>query len=738
MDELDGGDAWDVEVAGEEEEQGVVALASADPRGKGAAPGTDDVVAPKKKIVKRKKKVAPIRINLSACKYEVLRIVQRKLGWKEVGDDDEWEVYWTDTSITIDRIVRLSRTQKINHFNGMLELCRKRAMARNLMKLQKVFPEHFDFFPQTFVLPGDLQLLVDDVKARGKKQFYILKPDAGCQGKGIRLMQGGKEETLQKVLSEMGTLNIVAQHYLPEPYLINGFKFDLRIYALVVCVDPLRVFVYKEGLVRICTEQYVKPKASNVNLSFMHLTNYAINKKNEEFVANNGDSDDASKLSLEQLQEYMEDDGHDWGGVWASIHGVIVKSLASVQPGLKNNYRSAVPIDNDGFSCFEILGYDIMLDTSLRPWLIECNHSSSFNIDSPLDLAIKEALVTDTLDLVRIDPKLIARTKKAEKKAAGVRLLEPLKALAAKAKELKDSSKAVQQQQQQQGSAHEGSAEAGGSAGGGASGGGGAASGGAGAGSDAAGGSGSAGGALPTTIKASADVLFRPRNNEELEAWRAGILCKRERYEAKHSGGFTRIYPVDDAALQATYDKLLRGSEEVSGNAFGGARVGRKGPMGPDWEERRKKEAEESEAGKAERVKVKAQRDKLAQQALERRRLREAPQPQPSLGVQGGDASGGSGSNNIGGGGTGTGAHPLPFSVYEHAFLGPYCRPDEVYRGGSTCSGGADDPLGPSWVPQVELVLPALVSQVEGLASARQARAEREAGKQRQGEQAWK
>lgn len=40
-----------------------------------------------------------------------MRIVQRKLGWKEVGDEDDWDVYWTDTSVGIERIMRLKRTQ---------------------------------------------------------------------------------------------------------------------------------------------------------------------------------------------------------------------------------------------------------------------------------------------------------------------------------------------------------------------------------------------------------------------------------------------------------------------------------------------------------------------------------------------------------------------------------------------------------------------------------------------------
>ena len=50
--------------------------------------------------------------------------------------------------------------------------------------------------------------------------------------------------------------------------------------------------------------------------------------------------------------------------------------------------------------------YDVMLDSELRPWLIEVNHSPSFNIDSPLDLAIKEELITHTIQLVRVHTEL--------------------------------------------------------------------------------------------------------------------------------------------------------------------------------------------------------------------------------------------------------------------------------------------------------------------------------------------
>lgn len=54
------------------------------------------------------------------------------------------------------------------------------------------------------------------------------------------------------------------QEYLPKPYLLDNFKFDLRIYVLVTSCDPLKAFIFNEGLVRLSTEEYQEPKESNL------------------------------------------------------------------------------------------------------------------------------------------------------------------------------------------------------------------------------------------------------------------------------------------------------------------------------------------------------------------------------------------------------------------------------------------------------------------------------------------
>jgi len=83
----------------------------------------------------------------------------------------------------------------------------------------------------------------------------------------------------------------LASRYLMQPHLINGLKYDLRVYVAVTSFCPLKVYLYNDGLVRFATELYtVDPKT--INQKYVHLTNFSINKKNaNKFVQNDDNSD---------------------------------------------------------------------------------------------------------------------------------------------------------------------------------------------------------------------------------------------------------------------------------------------------------------------------------------------------------------------------------------------------------------------------------------------------------------
>lgn len=76
------------------------------------------------------------------------------------------------------------------------------------------------------------------------------------------------------------------QKYLHNPYLIDGLKFDFRLYVLLAGCDPLRIYLYYEGLTRFATEPYKDPARDNLENMCIHLTNYAINKDNPNFQFN--------------------------------------------------------------------------------------------------------------------------------------------------------------------------------------------------------------------------------------------------------------------------------------------------------------------------------------------------------------------------------------------------------------------------------------------------------------------
>ena len=75
----------------------------------------------------------------------------------------------------------------------------------------------------------------------------IAKPEASSQGKGIFLTKNIDDFDYGE--------HYIVQKYLKKPFIIDGLKFDFRIYVLVAGCDPLRVYIYKEGLSRFATDR---------------------------------------------------------------------------------------------------------------------------------------------------------------------------------------------------------------------------------------------------------------------------------------------------------------------------------------------------------------------------------------------------------------------------------------------------------------------------------------------------
>lgn len=377
-----------------------------------------------------------------ACRYPAVRAAAAKMGWRLVKDEASSQqqtknnkqkspqqtcnVLWVDVSILADYFLLVQPWQVINHFPGMVNIARKTRLAQNLQQMQKAFPAHYNFSPQTYALPKDLTALRSQHftrdKGRKSKHVWIIKPDGGAKGKGIFLTRDLSE--IQNAIARSDS-QFVAQRYIARPMLIENKKFDLRLYVLITSCEPLRIYLFRDGLCRLCTVDYddkagkKSSKATNLKDRCAHLTNYSVNKRSNAFVRDEECSFDdetgeirtggecGSKRSVSWLLSWLRSQHGDEvvDRLWTNIGDICVKTVLSILPTLVAEYRATFGEDQDQHSrCFEILGMDIMLDYKLQPYLIEVNHLPSFGTDAPLDKAIKSKVIEQAMSVVRAKP----------------------------------------------------------------------------------------------------------------------------------------------------------------------------------------------------------------------------------------------------------------------------------------------------------------------------------------------
>ena len=142
----------------------------------------------------------------------------------------------------------MTKYQKVNHFPRSNEITRKDSLYKHIARMQTLHgARHFDFVPKTFILPNETHLLSEEMD-RKPDLWWIVKPSASSQGKGIFFTNNINDIPVKT--------SMIASHYITNPLLINGYKFDLRIYVAITSVNPLRIYMYDEGLARFATCKY--------------------------------------------------------------------------------------------------------------------------------------------------------------------------------------------------------------------------------------------------------------------------------------------------------------------------------------------------------------------------------------------------------------------------------------------------------------------------------------------------
>jgi tubulin polyglutamylase TTLL4 len=240
-----------------------------------------------------------------------------------------------------------------------------------------------------------------------KEPIWIVKPPNSSCGRGIYLTTKLSDIPHDK--------SCVVSRYISNPYLINRRKFDLRIYVCVTSFVPLRIYLLDDGLARFATKDFNLNK-KDLKKRYIHLTNFSVNKKNAEFEKNTAaeSTDAGSKWSFKALLKHLEKTGTCAPSVVIDrISDVIIKTILAVEANMTSaQLRLGCPVN----SCFEMFGYDILLDSDIRPWIMEVNCFPSLSSSSPMDKDIKTRLMCDVFHLVGIEAVDVKDYLKGDKK----------------------------------------------------------------------------------------------------------------------------------------------------------------------------------------------------------------------------------------------------------------------------------------------------------------------------------
>ncbi|KAM3918235.1 tubulin polyglutamylase TTLL5 [Leptodactylus fuscus] len=314
-------------------------------------------------------------------------------GFQEVNaNSNDFNLMWTGSHIKPHLMRSLSSFQKVNHFPRSYELTRKDRLYKNVQRMQQTHGmRNFNLLPQTYLLPGEYQEFCNTFsKDRGP---WIVKPVASSRGRGVYLVNSPSQISADE--------NILVSRYISNPLVIDGFKFDVRLYVLITSYDPLVIYLYEEGLTRFATVRYDR-STKNIKNQFMHLTNYSVNKRSADYVSCDDPEveDYGNKWSMSAMLRYLKQEGKDTAALMSQVEDLIIKTVISGELPIATACKS---FQAHRGNCFELYGFDVLIDGNLRPWLLEVNLSPSLACDAPLDMKVKASMISDMLTLIGVE-----------------------------------------------------------------------------------------------------------------------------------------------------------------------------------------------------------------------------------------------------------------------------------------------------------------------------------------------
>ena len=182
------------------------------------------------------------------------------------------------------------------------------------------------------------------------------------------------------------THRMIVQKYIEKPLCYYGRKCDMRVWVLLT--QDFKVYFFKEGHLKTCSEKY---DINNQKDAFVHITNYSFQKHCLNFqkfeLGNEVPFFDFQKfLDKEYKDKKIDVQKH----IMEQVKYIVGISMKAAKEKINSNNRHF---------CFELFGYDFMMDINFNVYLLEINYNPGLEISSPWIKVIVPRMIDDALRL---------------------------------------------------------------------------------------------------------------------------------------------------------------------------------------------------------------------------------------------------------------------------------------------------------------------------------------------------
>jgi hypothetical protein len=292
-------------------------------------------------------------------------------------------------NINIDKGATLNKYQKVEGYEKGKFFFLKDSFYRFYKYMKIIFHEDFNYMPESYIYPEDKEIIENKFKNYhlNLDDMWLIKPLNENKGTHTYIFNS---------LEEIESDEFLITRYIQNINLINGRKYDLILYILISSLNPLRIYLYKKGFVRISIEKY-KFNINSMKKKFKHATDSAPNIENQKFI----NEENLNIWNLSKYKIYLEKNKIKWSDLLLKIKDIIIKSIISVTGAM---YKKNRELNLKVLNFYKVISVDILIQKNFTPILLKMDYFPEIRFYNSIDKKVKTSLFLDALNIIGIAP----------------------------------------------------------------------------------------------------------------------------------------------------------------------------------------------------------------------------------------------------------------------------------------------------------------------------------------------